>query len=444
MPTGVPISYWHDSLAVGDDLQPRAPLPGDADVDVAIVGAGFTGLWTAYYLRRADPHLRVVVLEREFAGFGASGRNGGWCVGDQAAPLPALEKSASRSAAVAMVEAMHRTVDEVGEVVAREQIDCGFAKGGAIYLASSRAQLGRLRHHQRTYDRYGFGDDYRLLAPRETTAIVNAAGVHGSLFTPHAAAVHPARLACGLAVAVERLGGVVHEQTAVRVVEPGRVRTDRGTVRASIVVRATEAYTASLEGQERAVLPLGNFMIATEPIADDVWSEIGLANREVFEDSPRMLAYGQRTADGRIAWGGLGAPYWWQSRVPPSPMADRANANRLRALLIARFPMLADVAVTHHWGGVLGVARDGRPSVGLDRRSGLAWAGGYFGSGVAAANTAGRTLADLVTETDSELVRLPWVDHRSRPWEVEPLRWLGHRAVTSLVRIADRIDAIRS
>jgi glycine/D-amino acid oxidase-like deaminating enzyme len=437
------LSYWHDSLAPGDALVPRGPLPGDRDADVAVVGAGFSGLWTAYYLLRADPGLRLVVLERETAGFGASGRNGGWCVGDQAAPLGALERAGGDGAAAAMVREMHRAVDEVGAVARREAIDCGYARGGALYLASNRPQLKRLEKRRAVHERYGLGDTFSLLTASDVADIVDVAGVRGGLFTEHAAAVHPARLARGLADAVERLGGVVCEATAVRSIQPGRAVTEHGTVRAEVVVRATEAYTASLEGHERALLPVGNFMIATEPIDDSTWREIGLHERQLFEDTQTLLGYGQRTADGRIAWGGLSAPSWWRSRVPGSPMTAPRIAGRLRDLLVRRIPRLRDVRVTHHWGGVLAVPRDLRPSVGLDRATGLAWAGGYFGQGVAASNAAGRTLADLVTGADTDLRRLPWVDHRSPPWPPEPLRWLGVHAVTGLARVADRIDAVR-
>ena len=438
-----PLSYWHDSLAPGDDLAPRAPLDGGAAGDVAVVGAGFTGLWTAYYLLRGDPALRVVVLEREVAGFGASGRNGGWCVGDQGAPFGPLERDRGRDAVIAMVRELHHTVDEVGRVVEQEGIDCGFAKGGALYAASNRAQLRRVHKRHAVHERYGLHDAYTVLGKQEAARIIDATGIEGGIFTPHAAALHPARLARGLAVVVERLGGVIHEQTTVRAIEPGRVRTDRGDVRAPIVVRATEAYTSSLDGHERTMLPLGNFMIATEPIDDGVWEEIGLANRELFEDSATMLGYGQRTADGRIAWGGLSAPSWWRSRVPPSPMHDPRTRKRLRDRLVSWFPVLRDVAITHDWGGVLGVPRDLRPGVGLDRATGMAWAGGYSGQGVASANTAGRILRDLITETDSDLVHLPWVGHVSRPWEPEPLRWLGVHAVTSLARVTDRLEYLR-
>jgi glycine/D-amino acid oxidase-like deaminating enzyme len=437
-----PLSYWHDSLAPGDAELRRPPLGGDREADVAIAGAGFTGLWAAYYLLRADPSLRVVVLERDTAGFGASGRNGGWCVGDQAAPLPALEKAGGKGAAAAMVREMHHAVDEVGAVVEREGIDCGYAKGGALLLAASGSQLQRLRKTHATHERYGL-DDYSMLTAAGVAEIVRAAGIRGGMYTEHGAAVHPARLARGLATAVERLGGVVHEGTAVRAIEPGRAETDHGTVRAEVVVRATEAYTPSLQGHERTLLPIGNFMIATEPIDDATWANIGLARRELFEDTQTLLGYGQRTADGRIAWGGLSAPTWWRSRVPASPMTAPRIAERLRRLLVRRFPDLRAVGVSHHWGGVLAVPRDLRPSVGLDRATGLAWAGGYFGAGVAASNAAGRTLRDLITGADGDLVRLPWVDHRSRRWEPEPLRWLGVHAVTTLARVHDRIDAHR-
>jgi glycine/D-amino acid oxidase-like deaminating enzyme len=438
-----PLSYWHDSLAPGDDLAPRPSLPGDSDVDVAVVGAGFTGLWTAYYLLRADPGLRVTVLEREVAGFGASGRNGGWCVGDYGGPVAVVERSGGPGSVEAMAREMHRSVDEVGAVAAEVGIDCGFHKGGAIYLATDGGQLHRLRHHLAGLRRYGLGDAWTFLGADAAGAVVHAEGILGAIATPHAATVHPARLARGLAVEVERLGGVVHEHTAVRSIDGGRARTDDGTVRAEVVVRATEAYTGSIAGHEREMRPLGNHMVATEPIDDATWATIGLADRQLFEVSAVLLGYGHRTVDGRIAWGGLGAPYRWGGRVPPSPMQDGRAADRLRRGLVRLFPALDGIAVTHHWGGVLGVPRDLLPGVGFDRAAGYAWAGGYTGQGVAAANAAGRTLADLIRRVDSDLTRLPWVGHRSRRWEPEPLPWLGIHATTALARARDRVDRHR-
>jgi glycine/D-amino acid oxidase-like deaminating enzyme len=181
-------------------------------------------------------------------------------------------------------------------------------------------------------------------------------------------------------------------------------------------------------------------MVATEPIDDETWATIGLRDRELFEWSAHLLGYGHRTADGRIAWGGCAAPTWWRGRVPPSPMRDGRAAARLRRTLVELFPALDGIAITHHWGGVLGVPRDLLPGVGLDRR-GFAWAGGYTGQGVAAANAAGRTLADLIRGVGSDLTKLPWVGHRSRRWEPEPLPWLGTHTVAGAARVVDRVQA---
>lgn len=439
MPVG-PISYWHDSLAPGDDLVPRAPLGGDSTADVAIVGAGFTGLWTAHSLLRADPSLRVVVLERDTAGFGASGRNGGWCVGDYGGPSAAVERAGGRGSYEAMAREMHRAVDEVGAVVAAAGIDCGWHKGGAVVFATNEGELARVRKRHAELARHGLGEEWSLLDAEEAAAVGRAAGVLGAVATPHAAAVHPARLARGLAVEVERMGATVHEGTAVRAIEPGVVRTEHGTVRAEVVVRATEAYTRTIEGHERDVVPLGNDVIATEPIDDDTWAAIGLAGRELFEVGNLMVGYGQRTADGRIVWGGLSAFAPWGSAIPPTPLAHDRIADRLRRRLVALFPPLDGIAVTHRWTGVLGVPRDLLPGIGFDRTTGFAWAGGYFGQGVAAANAAGRGLADLVVGADTDLVRLPWAQHRSRRWEPEPLRWLGLHAAFAGAHAIDAFD----
>ena len=435
------VSFWHASAP--GELSPRSPLPGDTDADVAVVGAGFTGLWTAYYLAKADPSLRIVVLEREIAGFGASGRNGGWVVGELAAQSPAVARAAGVEAAVAMSRTLHATVDEVGAVAAAEGIDCHYAKGGSLYFALNRAQLERLDARLATVRRFGFGDDdYRRLSARETTARINASGVHGGMYSVHCAVIHPARLARGLADVVERLGAHLHEQTNVERIEPGVVMTNRGRVRAEVVVRATEAYTPQLLGQERALIPLGNYMIATEPLAPEVWAEIGLERREAFEDGRHLIFYGQRTADDRIAFGGLSAPYRYGSRIDHSQFANSPVHERLRRTLVELFPVLASADVTHRWGGVLAVPRDWFPSVGFDHQSGLAWAGGYVGEGVAAANLAGRTLADLITKQDSDLVRLPWVDRRSPDWENEPARWLWLTGAATVLGLVDRAELL--
>jgi glycine/D-amino acid oxidase-like deaminating enzyme len=432
------LSFWHDTVPAS--LAPGEPLAGDAEADVAIVGAGFTGLWTAYYLAQRDPALRIVVCEREIAGFGASGRNGGWCSALFPASLGKLARMASRDAAIAMQRAMYETVDEVGRVAVAEGIDCHWAKGGTVMLARSLSQLERAKAEIDEAREFGFGEeDVRLLDAAAAHALAGASGVLGGVFTPHCAAIHPARLVRGLAAAVRRQSGVsLYERTPVLEIAPGRVVTPTGTVRARYVVRATEGYTPGLPGYRRAVAPVYSLMIATEPLPPAVWDEIGLANRPTFNDLRHLIIYGQRTADGRFAFGGRGAPYHLGSSVRPSYDQVPAVFAALRRTLTELFPAVADVPVTHHWGGPLAIPRDWCASVGLDPATGLGWAGGYVGDGVGTTNLAGRTLADLITGTDSPLTRLPWVGHKSPGWEPEPLRWLGLNAGLRVMHLADR------
>ncbi len=408
-----------------------------------VVGAGFTGLWTAYYLAEAEPSLDVVVLEAETVGFGASGRNGGWCSALFPASLEALARLGGRDQALAQHRAMRDTVAEVRRVVEAERIDAQLAHGGTVVVARTPAQLRRARAEVAEARRWGRGpDELDLLDAPAARARLGATSVLGATFTPDCAAVHPLRLARGLADVVERRGVRILEHTRATGIGAGRVTTERGTVRARYVVRATEGYTAGLPGHRRAVVPVYSLVTATEPLPASVWDEIGLARRETFSDHRHLIIYGQRTADDRLVLGGRGAPYHLGSRVDPAfDHVPRVFA-KLRATMVELFPVLADTALTHAWGGPLGVARDWCASVGLDRETGLAWAGGYVGDGVSTTNLAGRTLRDLVLERDTGLVRLPWVEHRSRRWEPEPLRWLGINAGLRAMTFADTEERV--
>jgi glycine/D-amino acid oxidase-like deaminating enzyme len=413
-------------------------LRGELEVDVAIVGAGFTGLWTAYYLARAEPSLRIVVLEAETAGFGASGRNGGWCSALFPASHATLAAGAGRGPALAQHAAMRATVDEVGRVLALEGIEADYAKGGTLTLARSPAQLTRARAEVEEARGWGRDEsDLRLLDAGEATAALAATRVLGATYTPDCAAVHPLRLVRGLADVVCRAGVALHEHTTVREIAPHRVVTDHGTVTARTVVRATEGWTATLPGLRRAVAPVYSLVIATEPLPADAWDLIGLRRRETFADHRHLVIYGQRTADDRLVFGGRGAPYHFGSRIRPGFDREDRVFDRLRETLVDLLPAVTDARISHRWGGPLGVPRDWCASVGLDRTTGLAWAGGYVGDGVSTSNLAGRTLRDLILGLDTDLTRLPWVGHRSRRWEPEPLRWLGINAALHATAWAD-------
>lgn len=434
------MSLWLDRVGVGER---RPALGGNLDVDVAIVGAGFTGLWTAYYLAKADPSLRIAVLEAEFAGFGASGRNGGWCSALFPASWDKIARSHGRPAALALKAAMRQSISEVERVTAAERIECGFARGGTLAFARSGVQLTRARaevEHGRSW-----GDteaDLRLLAPAEVAEISGVSGALGATFTPHCAALDPGRLVRALAEVVASLGVRLFEDTPVTLIGTDRrVHTPHGTVSAEFVVRATEAYTPSLRGAKRDLAPVYSLIIGTDPLPAGTLAEIGLATRPTFTDHRHLISYGQRTADGRIVFGGRGAPYHLGSTTRPEFDRDPAVFNALRRAIVDLFPVLDGVPFPHSWGGALGVPRDWCAGVGLDRGTGIGWAGGYVGDGVSTTNLAGRTLTDLILGRDTDLTALPWVGHRSPRWEPEPLRYLGINAGLRIMSAADRAEA---
>jgi glycine/D-amino acid oxidase-like deaminating enzyme len=435
------VSFWLDSLPADHDFSARPALPGDITADVAIVGAGYTGLWTAYYLRRLDPGLRIVILESEFAGFGASGRNGGWLSALLPMTFEVMAASHGRDKAVAMQRTMHDAVDEVERVTSAEGIDCHLAKGGYLNLARSEPQRRRVQESLAYYRSWGFGEeDYRWLTASEASSRLNATKVLGAGYTPHCAAIHPARLVRGLANVVERDGTTIYEHTRVLELGSRSVRCETGTVAADVVVRATEGFTARLPGQRRTIAPIYSLMIATEPLPAAFFDEVGWSRRETFNDDRRLIIYGQRTADDRIAFGGRGAPYHFGSAIKPEFERDDTVQTSLRALLGDLFPALGDAKVTHRWGGPIGAPRDWFCSVGFDEVTGEAWAGGYVGDGVTTTNLAGRTLADLILHRDTDLASLPWVNHRSKRWEPEPFRWLGINAMLRLPAGADHYE----
>jgi glycine/D-amino acid oxidase-like deaminating enzyme len=446
--------WWH-----AQGLPPRhQSLPASTEADVCIVGGGYTGLWTAYYLKRADPELRVVVLEAAFAGFGASGRNGGWVT----ASLPGSRARYARGprgteGVRALEQALRDTVDEVARVCTAEGIDASLVKGGTLSVATSPAQDARLRERLGRERAWGDGEDVISYLDRDAlSARLRVAGGLGALFEPDCARIQPAALVAGLAEAAVRAGAELYEATPVTAIEPGRARTQFGDVRARHVLRCTEGFTARLPGQRRRLLPMNSAMIVTEPLSDAAWDSIGWDGCETLGDEAHAYMYAQRTADGRIALGGRGVPYRFGSGLDDRGEVSPGTAESLARILRQMFPAAASAGaglagaglagaelagIEHAWCGVLGVPRDWCAAVNLDQSTGLGWAGGYSGQGVAASNLAGRTLADLVRGADSPLVTLPWVGHRSASWEPEPLRWTGVHSLYTLYRAADRLEA---
>jgi glycine/D-amino acid oxidase-like deaminating enzyme len=439
-------SFWLETA--GEDLTPRPSLDSPVEADVAILGAGFTGLWTAYYLLGQEPSLRVVVLEAETAGFGASGRNGAWCTSGFPVAPGELQRRFGREATRELLIEMRRTVDEVGRVAKAEEIDAQYFRGGQLRVAHGSSQLPGIEQTYESLRGLGLEEGLRLLDADETAGRVRITDARGALFNPHCATIHPARLARGLARAVERLGGEIYERTHVTDYEEGgengsgpRLVMDSGEVRASTVVLAGEAYLARLRKLRRQILPIYSLIVLTEPLSEEQWAEIGWEGRECVASNRYTVDYRSRTEDGRILFGGRGAPYHYGSRVRDEYDMHEPTHQMLRNTARDWFPALEGARFTHAWGGPLAVPRDWMPTMSYDPSRGVATARGYTGQGVATANLSGRTLADLILGRQTAITDLPTVNHESRPWEPEPLRWLGARYVQrGLMRVDDRAE----
>ncbi len=389
------ISYWLTDSR--DDATPRPSLDGSRDVDVVIVAAGFTGLWTARELLRRDPSRSVLVCEADTAGFGASGRNGAWLSAGIAVSPDELARRTSPAIACDTILAMRDTVDRVIAACAEDGIDAQVRHGGILRLARGPQELPAMTAGLRQLQMIGADDGVRLLSRQETADRVRVTGALGSLHDPYAAAIHPGRMVSGLARAFETAGGEIVERTPVTEVLPAvpgrraRVRTAMGEVTADAVIVACEAWVSQLPRRRRDVLPLYSLIVLAEPLRDDVWDQIGWSSHDLLRDQLRT----------------------W-------------------------FPPLAGVRLDHAWGGPVAMPRDWMPNIHVDPATGNGGAYGHAGQDVGTSNLAGRILADLIVDGDTPMRDLPMVGHRSRRWEPEPLRWLGARYLQDALR---RLDA---
>ncbi len=434
-------SLWQEQAPAHDS--PR-PLQGERDFDVAIAGGGYTGLWAAYYLKTLAPELSVCVLEAQRCGFGASGRNGGWlmsAVEGQQRLLAALDGEPRRE----LRSLLLGIGPEVESVLRRHAIECDYHRGGGIYAAARYREQEKLqRDWLGELHALGYGEaDFRWLDAGELSGRLALRRPLGAIYTPHVARIQPARLVAGLVRTLGELGVEIYEQSPVTALGEGSLRTPAGAVRAPHRLLALEGYGAGLGAPWNRVLAVQSRIIATEPLPDSLWREIGLADREVFSDASPLINYGQRSADDRLVFGARGA-YRLGGR-PRSDFRDDGRAfDTVHRTLLDCLPQLAGVPITHRWGGTLGMSRRGVPHAVYDRQSGLGTAGGYLGEGVGASNLLARTLADLVLDRDSELSRAPWA-HRAPPgnalrrWEPEPLRWLGYRAIDLGRQLAESV-----
>jgi glycine/D-amino acid oxidase-like deaminating enzyme len=439
-------SFWLEDA--GEPLTPRPALTSSQEVDVAILGGGYSGLWTAYYLLRAQPSLKVAVVEKEIVGYGGSGRNGGWCSPRFPVSAGLLQKRYGPDAARALLLAVQASVEEIRRVCEEERIDARFRAGGTLTLARSAYQLASIRAGYAAYDRLGLADHYRLLTPEQAAERICVTNVQGALYTPDGASIHPGRLVRGLARAVEARGGIIYEQTSVDTFSGGanaRLTTSGGELRARrAIVLAGEAYLTRLPKLHRSLLPVYSLISLTEPLTPEQWSQIGWKQGENVASARNNVVYLTRTYDGRILFGSRGAPYVFGSRITDQQDRDPATIAFIQQSVLDWFPFLGGVRFTHAWGGPVAMPSDWMPSVSFNAQTKIGLIGGYTGQGVSTSNMTGKILAGLIRGESTGLENLPLVQRRSPKWIPEPLRWVVVRYMQdALVRIDDATEAGR-
>lgn len=400
--------------------------PGDLDRpwDVVIVGGGFSGLWTAHHLKEWEPTLRIAVLEKNYVGSGASGRNGGWV----SALYPIEDHKLLKHSPAQSIHELHahlrKTIDDIGVFAEKIGSSCGFTKGGSLVVARNEGQLKRLATH--------IEEDYTLLSARETRSRIRMSDALGSIYTPNCAVINPAALVVDLAHSLEARGVSIFENTEASIAKDHSVSVSGTKLNCKFAVRAVEAYHEGTADQ----VPIYSLMVATEPLPEEVFEEIGIRNRETFAEASHLVTYAQRTADERLAIGGRGAPYTWGSRRNDASEHDRKDHDRLRNMAREWFPILNRFQFTHSWGGAVGVTRDWAPYVRTTKNYGEM--GGYAGDGVSLSYLAAGAMADLILEKESERANLPFVQWKNPRWEPEPLRWIAINSAIRLSGIADR------
>lgn len=434
-------SFW---LATDGPYEESPPLDGPTKVDVAVVGGGFCGLSTAYYLRRADPSLRVAVLEDKVVGYGASGRNAGFAMTLMGFTLELTALRFGKDKAKQAHDFAYRAVDHIGQLVDSHGIDCDYEKPGLLTVATNAAQAKRLQHEISLAERLGI-EGLSWLDTHMVRAQVHSHSYLGARFEAQCALINPAKFVRGLKRIALEQGAEVFERTPVTAFHPGatlRLETPHGDVEAERVVFATNAFSARFPQLNSKQFPVFTYIVLTEPLSQAQLGTIGWRRRQGIEDARNLIHYYRLTADNRLLFGGADAQYYFGG-----PLDRDRNPRAFAALerdLRRTFPELRDAAIEYRWGGPVSVPLDFFPAMGYlgkDRR--VAYSLGCVGHGVALMNMSGQILRDLVLERKSELTDLFFVNRRLIPLPPEPLRFLVGDALRRVFKAQDAWEAGR-
>ena len=433
-------SFW---LATAGPYEESPPLDGDTHVDVAVVGGGFCGTSTSYYLKRQDPSLRVAVLEDRVVGYGASGRNGGMAMTLMGLTLDVTALRFGKEKSRQAYQFGHRAVDHIGQLVDSHGIDCDYEKPGLLTVATNKGQAKRLQHEIKLGEELGI-EGLEWLDAGSTRAQVDSPTYIGARWEAQCALINPAKFVRGMKDVAVKSGVEVYERTPVLEFKHGkralRLQTPRGLVTADKVVFATNAFSARFPELNGKQFPVFSYIVLTEPLSESQLAGIGWKKRQGIEDGRNLIHYYRLTADNRLLFGGADAQYYFGG--PLDRDRNPAVFRKLERDLKRTFPSLSDVRIEYKWGGPVSVPLDFFPGMGYlggDKR--VAYSLGCVGHGVAMMNMAGQIMRDLVLERDSELTELFFVNRRLIPLPPEPLRFALGEGLRGALKAQDAWEA---
>lgn len=448
---GVRSPWLREALAAEGDPSPTPPPRRDLTVDVAIIGGGYTGLWTAYHLAERAPELRVAVLEQDICGGGPSGRNGGFVNGwwDE---LDGLVELFGEPAALDAAREVAASVHSIGAFCERHGVDAHYRLGGMLTVSTTPLHDERMASPVASAARLGVPDSFRSLTADEVRARCASPRFRNGALMADGATVHPALLVRGLRRVLLERGVTIHEATRVTNLAGERdptvcLRTEAGSgthdVRARHVVLAVNAWATAWRPFRNRLLAWGSYMVRTEPIPDRV-AELGWTGGESIVDARASVHYLHATRDGRIAIGAGGGRPGFDGRIGPVFTEDTSAARRAAFAFRWFFPQLADVRLTDAWGGPIDISPDHMPRFGTLPGGRVHYGFGYSGNGVAPSHLGGRVLAGLALEADEPITRLPIVNPRTHRFPPEPFRYVGARMLReAMIRREDLEEAGR-
>jgi glycine/D-amino acid oxidase-like deaminating enzyme len=409
----------------------RKPISKNDSFDVVVIGAGFSGLWSAFHLKQFQPNLKIAILEKEYVGFGASGRNGGWASAEYPTSSNRLIKENGLESYKNLRTAITKSIDEIGEIAKSNNWQIDYAKGGALVFARGNAQLSRISKE--------IDEEHQLLNKSQTTDLLNIPSALGSVFTPHCAALNPFKLVRALADHLEKLGVMIYEQSSVSEIRDKQVEVNGFNVNCTFSIRATEAFTPRKWMGNRQI-PIYSLMVATEPLSNEVVKEIRNTQRATFQEACHLITYAQITGDNRLALGGRGVRYKLFSRLSERSEIDNRMHSALEKRARSWFPQITDAKFEYRWGGAVALTRRWQAYLNFDQATGRAEIGGYVGDGVTLSYLVAKTLAEKMSNIKT--ANLPFIDQGIGRWEPEPIRYLAVNAGFKATVLADYEEKI--